>query len=284
MGKVATTVAVTMVASTTLILGGCSGDSGTKASPGDFSIPITKNPSASKVELGAPKGTYEELGELTHDRSSFTEGLALTPQGSLLESTGKYGHSKVNLLNSSTGKGILGVSMREKEFGEGITVLRSEIIQGTWRNGYLIKRDVNTLQEKTRIPVRGEVWGLCATDDFTLWMSNGGTTLQSIDATDGKVLSTVQVKLKTPGKMQLNELECLGNNKVLANVAGSATVLSINTLSGEVEKIYDFSTVVKRARERGSRGDLNGLAYDKKNGHLYLTGKEWPFILKVHLN
>ena len=74
---------------------------------------------------------------LPHDTSSFTEGL-LFYKGSLYESTGDHGRSKLLKIDLNTGKVDKRLDLDPKYFGEGIVILRDTIYNSlTWRRRFL---------------------------------------------------------------------------------------------------------------------------------------------------
>src|SRR5260370_39981822 len=68
-----------------------------------------------------------------HDTSSFTEGL-LIYKGSLYESTGNNGKSKLLKINLTTGRPEKEIKLDSTYFGEGIAILRDTIYQLTYKN------------------------------------------------------------------------------------------------------------------------------------------------------
>ncbi len=103
--------------------------------------------------------------------------------------------------------------------------------------------------------------------------------------------------LRGPWVSHLNELEFI-KGKIYANVLGTNYVARINPYSAEVESYLDFSELVPtpdsfeddRHKEwffddhQSHNYVLNGLAYDEQRDELYVTGKQWPFFLKVKLD
>ncbi|TBR19340.1 MAG: glutaminyl-peptide cyclotransferase, partial [Chitinophagaceae bacterium] len=81
-----------------------------------------------------PVLSYSILQAFPHDTSSFTQGLTFY-NGLLYEGTGEYeGKSKLMQVDLLTGKSIAKISLHNKFFGEGITILHDTIYQLTWQN------------------------------------------------------------------------------------------------------------------------------------------------------
>ena len=64
------------------------------------------------------------VGDMPHDRTAFTQGLAFW-QGRLFEGTGLYGESVIRELDPINGHELRRAALDEKYFGEGITILDS---------------------------------------------------------------------------------------------------------------------------------------------------------------
>ena len=70
---------------------------------------------------------------------------------------------------------------------------------------------------------------------------------------------------------RLNELEFL-NGRILANIWYTDFIVSIDPVSGEVEKIYDLTQLWPMS-ERAKEADcLNGISVTDIPGEVYLTG------------
>ncbi|HEV8272590.1 MAG TPA: glutaminyl-peptide cyclotransferase [Chitinophagaceae bacterium] len=70
-----------------------------------------------------------------HDTSFYTQGLTFY-KGELYEGTGDPGYlgkSRLMKIDLKTGKRLRAISLSNKFFGEGITILRDTIYQLTWQ-------------------------------------------------------------------------------------------------------------------------------------------------------
>lgn len=77
----------------------------------------------------------------------------------------------------------------------------------------------------------------------------------------------------------MNELEYF-DGKIYANIWQSNKVVGIDPLSGKVLQEIDASSLVSVGR--GAQGEvLNGIAFNKQNGKIYMTGKNWANLLEV---
>ena len=91
------------------------------------------------------------LDSISHDTSSFTQGLEM--HNSLLyESTGRYGHSAIRILDPETGNLIDSANLPYFIFAEGITFLNETLYQLTWKAGIVFVFD-ETIHEQPMFTV-----------------------------------------------------------------------------------------------------------------------------------
>src|ERR1700693_2010018 len=83
------------------------------------------------------------LSTRPHDPTAFTEGLFLD-SGHLYESTGRYGQSAMREVDPATGAVLHSVSLPAADFGEGIALVGSHLLQLTWREGLGFVYDKNS--------------------------------------------------------------------------------------------------------------------------------------------
>jgi len=68
---------------------------------------------------------------------------------------------------------------------------------------------------------------------------------------------------------------------ILANVWFQDVLLAINTQTGKILRIFDFS---KLYQNRDPSADVfNGISISEEEGVYYVTGKMWPYMYKVRL-
>src|SRR5258708_11480501 len=90
-----------------------------------------------------------------HDTTSYTEGLLLY-NGFLYESTGNLSHSKLLKEDPLTGKALLQVKLSDQDFGEGLALVGSHLIQLTWHEGIAYVYDVHTVSRVGTFTYTGE--------------------------------------------------------------------------------------------------------------------------------
>ena len=221
------------------------------------------------------------VATVAHDPAAYTQGLEFV-DGLLLESTGLVGESSIRLVDPETGEVLAAEEVPEPLFAEGATVVGDEIWQLTWQNEVLLIRSLDDLEERRRLPYRGEGWGLCATED-RLIMSDGSSRLTFRDLQTFEVLGSVEVTDRGEPLPQLNELECVGD-RVWANVYLTARIVSIDPDSGAVEGSLSVAALVPEGIMDDDPGNVsNGIAYNRETGRFWLTGKRWPVMYEVEL-
>jgi len=226
----------------------------------------------------------EELGlrvihEYPHAVDAFTQGL-VWHEGSLYESTGRYGASSLRKVRLEDGKILAERRLEPQLFGEGLALVGGRLIQLTWREELAIVSDLATLKEQNRLPYRGEGWGLCF-DGSVLVMSDGSSMLEFRDPDTMELLREITVLRNGHPVPRLNELECVGS-EIYANIWQRDEILRIDGKTGRVTGSIDASNLLSR-REAKPADVLNGIAYKPDTKTFLLTGKLWPHVFEVEL-
>jgi glutaminyl-peptide cyclotransferase len=224
------------------------------------------------------RSTYRVLNSYPHDPEAYTQGLAFDAGGNLFEGTGLWGQSSLRRVDLATGAVLQRLDLDAQYFGEGITLLGDRIIQLTWQSqtGFVYDRDSFALLQTFRYPTEG--WGITH-DGARLIMSDGTATLYFWDPhTLAEIGRVVVVGLDGPVP-RLNELEYV-NGEVWANVWLTDEIVRIDPATGRVVGVIDLAGL-RPAAAAGADDVLNGIAYDAKNGRLFVTGKRWPTLFEI---
>ena len=219
----------------------------------------------------------EVLRELHHDTSAYTQGL-LWWDGSLYESTGRYGESRLRRLDPATGAVEQQVAVPPAFFGEGLARAGNRLVMLTWKAERALVYDLRSFDAVRTFRYRGEGWGLCHDGD-RLVMSDGSDTLTFRDTESFEPVGAVRVTLRGRPQDQLNELECV-DGAVYANVWQEDFIVRIDPASGRVTHQIDASGLLTREEARGV-DVLNGIAWQPDDGTFYITGKWWPKMFEV---
>jgi glutaminyl-peptide cyclotransferase len=220
------------------------------------------------------------VAEFPHDATAFTQGLAVVA-GQMYEGTGKLGESSLRRVDLATGKVEAIVPLDKSLFGEGITVMDGRIYQLTWQNRLGLVFDQKTLNVVSRFRYTGEGWGL-TNDGKHLIVSDGTATLRFLNPRTFEVAKRLKVHAANGPVDKLNELEFV-KGEILANVWYSDRIVRISPENGAVLGWVDLASLYP-ADQRSSKEDvLNGIAYDEKNGRLFVTGKNWPKLYEIEI-
>jgi len=230
----------------------------------------------------------EVLATYPHDTGAYTQGLLVQPgdPGTLLESTGRYGHSELRRVDLASGQPMRRVQLPDALFGEGLALVPGSggtgdrLVQLTWRGEIALEWDAATFARRGDHRYAGEGWGLCydAGGD-RLVMSDGSDRLTFRDPRTFAETGSVTVTYGGRPVASLNELECVGG-RVWANLYGSEILAEIDPESGHLVALVDARGLLDAA-ERAGTDVLNGIAYDPSDGTYLITGKLWPKLFRV---
>ena len=227
------------------------------------------------VDLG-----YEVVSVAPHDAGAYTQGLQIK-DGRMFESTGQYGGSSVREVEKETGKVLRKRSFPASIFAEGLTFHTGELWMLTWREGKAFVLEPESFKQLRTFPYKGEGWGLTS-GGGELIMSDGGTALKFVDAKDFSVKRSVEVKNQGRSLRDINELEFV-DGAVFANVYLTDRIARIDPATGEVTGWLDLSALRSRLPAPNRAEAMNGVAYDEKTGHFWVTGKYWPQMFEIRL-
>lgn len=238
----------------------------------------------SAVQAGPPVSPVTVVRKFPHDKTSFCQGLVFH-NGRLLEGTGQYRKSRLRLVDLATGRSVNDVVLADDVFGEGVTVWKDHILQLTWRNGYLIVYNADTLKQEGFVSYRSidpslrEGWGITH-DGTNLIISDGSATLRFVDPETFRVVRSVTVRNGLRSQQQLNELEFV-DGEIFANIWYSDQIARINPASGEITGWLDLAPLKPRELRFDREAVLNGIAWDDQSSRLFVTGKNWPIIYEI---
>lgn len=224
---------------------------------------------------------------------SFTQGLLFEfdqklNKGVLYESGGKYGGSLLRKVEADTGKVLKQVKIPRQYFAEGLAAVEDRLYLLTWRERTCFVYDKDTFKQVDEFRYSGEGWGLTY-DGKRLIMSDGSEGIRFLDPQTFRQLKRIDAHYITAsGKRRpvnyLNELEIV-DGEIWANVYQQEYVVRINPENGLViGNALDFSALTPKSLKSSSEYVLNGLAYDRINRRLYVTGKCWPIMYVFSVN
>ncbi|KAL3679957.1 hypothetical protein R1sor_022913 [Riccia sorocarpa] len=227
---------------------------------------------------------YEIVQEFDHDPRAFTQGLLYSGNGTLYESTGLYGQSSVREVDLLTGKVRRTRRMSRAEFGEGLTLWKDRLYQVAWRCQKVFIYDRKTLAprgEGTHHMKDG--WGLTTSDEHIIG-SDGTSRLYFMKPESFEDVKVLTVKDGDKQVGWLNELEFI-DGEVWANIWQAECIARISPQSGRVTGWVVLQGLKNSLIDRGAKNldVLNGIAWDKEENKLYVTGKMWPKVFQIRL-
>jgi glutamine cyclotransferase len=227
--------------------------------------------------------TFEIIRTFPHDPAAFTQGLAYR-DGFLYEGTGLKGRSSLRKVRLETGEVIQRVDLAPEFFGEGITLLKDEIVQLTWQSqtGFVYhSTDFHLLR---RFSYPGEGWGLTTNskNNNELFMSDGTPEIRVLDRITLAEKRRFTVHDGDKPIDRLNELEFV-DGEIFANVWQTNRIARISPQSGQVVGWIDLTGLLSPIYSLDPGAVLNGIAYDPNRKRLFVTGKLWPSVFEIRL-
>ncbi|MBX3010360.1 MAG: glutaminyl-peptide cyclotransferase [Caldilineaceae bacterium] len=224
--------------------------------------------------------TYEVVQSFPHDPQAFTQGL-LFDEGLLYEGTGLYGRSSLRRVDLTSGTVLTTVTLPERFFGEGITIVGDQLYQLTWREqtGFIYDKTTFKLLQEFTYPTEG--WGITF-DGTRLIMSDGTARLYFWDPVTLADVGFLDVYDDQGPVTQLNELEYI-EGEIFANIWQTDRIARIDPSSGAVVGWIDLTGLLPEAERTVATDVLNGIAYLPAEKQLFVTGKLWPRLFEIRL-
>lgn len=223
---------------------------------------------------------YRVEESFPHDVSAYTQGLFFH-EGVLYESAGQYGESSFRQLDLATGRVVRRMNFEGRYFAEGSCVLNGRLYVLTWQEKECFVYDIGTWERLGTLRYLGEGWGL-TTDGRSLIMSDGSSTLTFRNPENFAVERSLTVTLRGQKVTYLNELEYI-KGEIWANVYGTDQIVRIDPRTGAVCAVLNLRGILPQQLHRPRTDVLNGIAYDAREGAVYVTGKYWPKLYKITL-
>ena len=226
--------------------------------------------------------TYKVLNEYPHDPKAYTQGFEYF-NGYIYESTGERGNSSLRKVELETGKVLKKIDLNKKYFAEGMTILNGKIYQLTWQQklGFVYDLENFELEKTFDYEQSKEGWGL-TNDGVKLIKTDGTERMWFINAKTLEEQSFIETYTNKRKAEKLNELEYV-KGRIYANIWQQNSILIVNPESGAIEGIANLKGLQEKAGQKGDDNVLNGIAYDKQNDRIFVTGKRWPKVFEIEL-
>jgi glutamine cyclotransferase len=225
-----------------------------------------------------PTFGYKIVNTFPHDPQAFTQGLEFH-DGYLYEGTGLKGKSSLRRVELRTGRVVQIHRLPSEYFGEGITILGDKIYQLTWQNGVCFVYDRRAFRQITQFRYDGEGWGL-TNDGKHLIMSDGSEVITFRDPDTFAEVRRITVRAQGKPVKNLNELEYI-EGEIWANIWYSDIIARIDPSTGIVKAWVDMEGLP--VKDRDIEAVMNGIAYDRQNKRLFVTGKNWNQLFEIEL-
>ena len=223
---------------------------------------------------------FKVIHSFPHDREAFTQGLVYDG-GKMFESTGQKGTSNLREVEIATGKVVRQQNLDASLFGEGIALYKDRVYQVTWEDkvGFVYDKASFRVINKIYYPTEG--WGLTTIDD-EIAMSDGSNIISFYEPETFTAVRKIEVYDNEKKVDQLNELEYI-NGEIWANVWMTDLIMRIDPFSGKVLSYIDLKGILPDSQRNADTDVLNGIAFDKATGRIFVTGKKWPWLYEISL-
>jgi glutaminyl-peptide cyclotransferase len=224
--------------------------------------------------------TFTVVQSFPHDSEAFTQGLVYH-DGFLYEGTGLQGRSSLRKVRLEAGEVVQRLDLPYEYFGEGIAIVRDQILQLTWKSQVGFVYDLRTFQRLRQFSYAGEGWGLTS-KRAEVYMSDGGSDIRVLDASTLSEKRRIHVHDGPKAIDQLNELEYV-EGQIFANIWQTNRIARISPQTGDVVGWIDLSGLLSPMYQLERGAVLNGIAYDSLRKRLFVTGKLWPRVFEIRL-
>tara|TARA_R110002126_G_scaffold78829_2_gene196086 strand:+ start:4337 stop:5476 length:1140 start_codon:yes stop_codon:yes gene_type:complete len=230
--------------------------------------------------------SYEIINSYPHDTKAYTQGLEYY-DGFLYETTGRRGQSTLRKVAIKTGKVLQKIDLDKQYFGEGMTILNDKIYWLTWeaKKGFVYNLETFELEKEFDYNNSKEGWGL-TNNGTELIKSDGTNKIWFLDPETLKEKHAIQVYSNDRAVNNINELELI-DGKLYSNKYQKNTIVIIDIKTGAVVGLADLRPLEKemaKTQKLVAQDEvLNGIAYDKTNDRLFVTGKNWGKLFEIKL-
>jgi glutamine cyclotransferase len=223
--------------------------------------------------------TYKIIKTYPHSRNAYTQGL-IFEDGYFYESVGEYGKSALRKVKLETGQATQTVNHEATIFAEGLAQYKDKLYQISYREqtGFVYDKKTFKLERKFNFDL-SEGWGLEFNGQYFL-ATDGSSFIYFMEPEYFTQKGYIQVVDDQGSIQNINELELI-KGQLFANVYTKNIVLIIDPKTGKVLGKIDFTGLLPQTEIDETTDVLNGIAWNPQNGHLYITGKNWPKLFEV---
>jgi len=229
---------------------------------------------------GVPEYTYKVVHTYPHDPSAFTQGLVYH-DGFFYEGTGLQGHSSLRKVRLETGEVVQRADLSPEFFGEGIAIVKDQIVQLTWQSHTAFVYNLNDFHLLRQFSYSGEGWGL-ASHGTEIFLSDGTAEIRILDGNTFQEKRRLKVHDGNTAITELNELEFV-EGELFVNIWHQDRIARISPQTGKVLGWIDLTGLLSPMYRLSPEAVLNGIAYDPAGKRLFVTGKLWPQVFEIRI-
>jgi glutaminyl-peptide cyclotransferase len=245
-----------------------------------FTASVPAQTASRTTSKQTPTYGYEVVEAYPHDETAFTQGFVYH-NGFFYEGTGLQGRSSLRKVRLETGEVLQRIDLPYEYFGEGIAIVRDQILELTWKSQVGFVYDLRTFRQLRQFSYPGEGWGLTS-NGADVYMSDGTADIRILDAATLREKRRIHVHDGPKPINQLNELEFV-EGQIFANIWQTNRIARISPQTGEVVGWIDLSGLLSPMYQLQPGAVLNGIAYDSARKRLFVTGKLWPRLFQIRL-
>ena len=223
---------------------------------------------------------YKIVNVYPHDKLAYTQGL-FYKDGFLYEATGLRGASTIRKVEIETGEVVQSFAIPKEVFGEGITYFNVMIVQLSWNSGRGFVYNFGNFKLINEFSYAGEGWGI-EHYNGKLYMSDGTNVIRVLEGQSYSVIERLEVFDNDGAVNYLNELEII-DGKLWANIYRYEKIAIIDLESGNTEAYINLRRLLPMNDYDSQTDVLNGIAYDKQNDRIFVTGKKWPKLFEIKI-
>jgi len=223
---------------------------------------------------------FELIDINLHEKEIFTQGFVIE-NDYYYEVSGSLGSSKLYKFSTKTNQLQSKLKLPKNIFAEGIALVDDNIVLVSLKTGkgYFVSK--NSLNIESTFQFSHDGWGIAYFEE-NLIISDGDSNLYWYSKDGKKRLGVKQVKVAGIALKGINEMEVV-DDLIYANIWPTDCVAVIEPLQSKVIAWIDISKLNPWV-ERGHWSHVsNGLAYDRINQELWVTGKNWEHIYKLKI-
>jgi glutaminyl-peptide cyclotransferase len=230
-----------------------------------------------------PNLGYSIISTTNHSEALFTQGFFFH-KGDYFESSGSLGNSRLYRYSARSGKLIDEKILANNIFAEGLTIKGALLYLISFKKGLGFVFNKTNFELVKRFEFDHEGWGITHFNG-QLVISDGQSNLYRYDLKSFELVDKAEIRLDGAKLFGINEMEVI-EGYIFANVWPTDCLVVIKADTTEVVAWVDLSKLYPVGLRSHWSNVANGIAFDRQNKLISVTGKNWKsiFVLKLMLN